>query len=40
MTLKFDKLLLSERRQFGNVEISLNERMTILTGVSGNIHKN
>ena len=40
MALKFDKLLLSEWSQIGNVEISLNERMTILTGVSDNIHKN
>ena len=40
MTLKFDKFLLSEWRQFGNVEIPLNERMIILSSVSGNIHKN
>ena len=39
MRLKFDKLLLSDWHQFGNVEISLNERMTILTGVSSNSHK-
>ena len=40
MTLNFDKLLLPEWRQFGIVEISLNKRMKILTGISGNIHKN